>query len=387
MALRVRQYPEVDAAYAIIQIEGWQKARTKLPELAATEGWKWGRRLNMEQCSSQDAAQLKCQLAGPYKTGVDLTGGAGIDSYYLSAQAEQWHYVEREEALCEIARHNFGLTNRRVEVHHDTAEHFAETMPAVDLIYLDPARRDEHGGKVFRIADCSPNLLTLFPTLRNRCHTLMVKFSPMLDIHEALRELGAVKEVYTIAIKNEVKELLFVLSCQPSEVTAEGTTEVHTPDYPIDSVVFTAINLRGDETERFSFRLHDEAAAEIRYLKGKDEIGAYIYEPNAAILKAGAFKLVGQRYGLKKLSANTHLYCSDGLVEHFPGRVWRITAFVDKKNQKTLVGQHANILTRNYPLKPEEIRKKLRLQDGGEQYFIGGRAGNDPVLIQASRIQ
>jgi len=374
-ALRIRQFPDVDAAFALMQIEGWQKARTKLPTLAAIDGWTWPRRLSMEQCSSEETALLKRRLLGKYRTGADLTGGLGIDSYFLSEGTDEWHYVEMQEELCDIARSNFSLTGRSIRVHHTTAEEFLPQMPHVDVCFLDPARRNEHGGKVFRLEDCTPDVSALYPALMSKADRLVLKLSPMLDLTQALRQLPDAREVYVVALRGEVKELLVVC-----EQTAKTT------------VTITAINLlpargAGAEAceESFRFTEEEENAAETAFTPEGDLKDGYLYEPNAAILKAGAFRLMSARFGLRKLAPNTHLYWSLSAVDGFPGRRFRIIGPIDKAMQKTLSGQKANFLTRNHPLRPEELKKKLKMKDGGEQFVIGARNGDKPILILAEK--
>ena len=372
-ALRVRQYPEVDAAFALMQIAGWQKAVQKVPELANIEGWIWPKKLSMEQCSSEETAHIKQHILGEdYHTGADLTGGAGVDSYYLSEHVETWHYVELQEDLCAIAEKNFRLVGRPIQVHHCSAESFVETMPDVDVAFIDPARRNEHGGKVFKLEDCTPDLRALLPNLLLHCKRLLIKLSPMLDISEALRQLPAAAEVYVIAVRNEVKELLVLIDNENKQA---------------DNQRITAINITRERVESYAFTEAEEAAADVRYFSPTEPLQGYLYEPNAAILKAGAFRLMSASNGLQKLGISTHLYHSYSLEEAFPGRIWKIRAVVDKSIQKQLIGQQANILTRNYPLKPEDIRKKLKLRDGGEQYIIGARVANKAVLVLADRIK
>ena len=379
LALRLKQYPEVDAAYALVQIAGWQKAVQKLPELANIKGWIWPKKLSMEQCSSEETARIKRQIIGDtYTTGADLTGGAGVDSYYLSERAETWHYVEQQEDLCTMAEHNFRLVGRPIRVHHCSAESFAESMPDVDVAFIDPARRNVHGGKVFKLEDCSPNLSTLLPSLLPHCKRLLIKLSPMLDISEAMRQLSAANRAYIIAVRNEVKELLIFFDKESKRNKESEYTDNH---------LITAINIMRNSAESYSFTEAEEAAAIAQYLSPIEPVEGYLYEPNAAILKAGAFRLMSERYAVRKLGINTHLYQSDELVEAFPGRIWKIQAVVDKTKQKLLSGQQANILTRNYPLKPDDIRKKLKLRDGGEQYIIGARIADKAVLLLADRIK
>jgi len=379
----------VDAAFALQQIEGYQRARQKLPTLAAVPDWHWPRRLSLEQCSSELTAQYKAALIRKaftnlqiYKSancplaGADLTGGFGIDTYFLSQHFGEWHYVEMQEELCRIAEHNFAQAERQnIRIHCTSAEQFLEEQTArYQLIYLDPARRDDHGGKVFRLQDCTPDLTTLYPTLRERCQFLLIKLSPMLDLHDALRHLPDASEVHIIAVDNEVKELLVL--CQMG-ADNEGK-----------EIGITCVNLRKDkEDERFCFTPAEEAAtSSLTNLHISSFANSYLYEPNAAIMKSGAFQLVGERFGLQKLAPSTHLYVSDQRVDDFPGRIFRIESQLQKSDTKALAGQPFNIICRNYPLRPEELRKKFRTRDGGEQYIIGTRT-SQPILLLASRLK
>ncbi|MCQ2335308.1 MAG: SAM-dependent methyltransferase [Paludibacteraceae bacterium] len=391
-ALRVRQYPNVDAAFALQQIEGWQRARTKLPELAAIDGWHWPHRLSLEQCSSQLTAHYKLQLLSDYLgsdrtiKGADLTGGFGIDTFYLSQLANTWHYVEQQEELCQIAAHNFALTGRkRICIHHSTAEAFllSPESEQLDMLYLDPARRSDAGNKVFRLQDCTPDLTQLYPRLINACRVLLIKLSPMLDISAALDSLPHARQVHIVAVKNEVKELLVLCTNEP----------------PTGKPALIAANIGPNSTQPdrpsvWTFDMDEETAAVAPLAQPDDATaGHYLYEPNAAILKAGAYKLIAERYGLCKAAVNTHLYLSDRLVNAFPGRIFRIRQRVDKATQKSLKGQAANIICRNYPLRPDELKKNLHLRDGGSQYLLAFRLslGNNntsalPVVLLCERL-
>lgn len=383
-ALRTRQFPDVDAAFALQQIEGWQKARLKLPSIAAIPGWIWPRRLSVEQSSSEECAALKQRIlsdsfrAGAKLTGADLTGGMGIDSFFLSRLTEEWTYVEMQEELCRIAEHNFRLADKPIRVVNTTAEAYLEQMEPADLLFIDPARRDNHGGKVFRLQDCTPDAAALYPLLMRKTRTLALKLSPMLDLHEALRSLPDAEEAYVLALRGEVKEL-FIVCRKSADSPAEEEATSRQPR-------ITAINITPQGEESFCFTEKDEQAAQPAFCKADETQEGYLYEPNAAILKAGAFKLIATRFGLRKLAPNTHLYHSPKLTEGFPGRTFRIVGTVDKQHQKSLSGQAYNILTRNHPLRPEEIRKKLKTKDGGERFIIGARTGEKAMLFIAERI-
>ena len=331
LALRMRQYPEVDAAFALRQIEGWQRAEHKLPELAAIEGWLWPKRLSLEQCSSQVTALYKRAVLSKVEGQrskeepnvlIDLTGGLGVDTYYLSEGFREVHYVERDEELCALAEKNFRLAGKRITVHHCEAEEFLEEWNGAHethetnetneahganetTIFVDPARRDAHGGKVFRLEDCEPNVVAHLSILRACARRVMLKLSPMLDVTEALRALGGAAEVHVVAVRNEVKEVLVLLEAGRDSMDPE----------------ITCVNLETEE-ESFTFRKSEEdgthgtnganrtnesnGAHETHGANGADEI--VLVEPNTAIMKAGAFRTFGERYGLGKLGTNSQLY-------------------------------------------------------------------------------
>ena len=355
------------------QVEGRERTADKLPTFAAIEDWWYPVRLSCEQCSSEAAARYKASLVEREKTAllkeesrfVDLTGGYGVDTYFLSEQFGHTDYVEQNAELCRIATHNFSLQHSAISIHNTSAEDFLASAEQYDLIFLDPARRDSHGGKVFRLEDCTPNVVELLPTLLAHGKRLMIKLSPMLDLTQAIIHLTPYTlhltwDIYVVAIKNEVKEVL-LLSQEPKAKSQEPT--------------ITAIDL-DKKDQAFIFTREEEQNCQM--VNGKCENGKWLYEPNAAILKAGAYKLVAERFGLSKLDVNTHLYCSDTLIPNFPGRIWRVTGKQDLKQ--------ANVLVRNYPLTPEQLKKKLHLRDGGTAFVIGCRVAGKPTLFYAERV-
>ena len=334
------------------QVEGRERTADKLPTFAAIADWWYPVRLSCEQCSSELAARYKASLVSGEKM-VDLTGGYGVDTYFLNDSFSSIDYVEQNEELCRIAAHNF--VHKPITIHNTSAEEFLKTAEQYDLIFLDPARRDSHGGKVFRLEDCTPNVVELLPTLLEHGKQILLKLSPMLALTQAVTSLSQVTwDIYIVAIKNEVKELLLL---------SGGSGQI------------TAIDL-DKKDQAFTFTREEEQNCQM--VNGKCENGKWLYEPNAAILKAGAYKLVAERFGLHKLDINTHLYCSDHLVENFPGRTWNITEKQDLKQ--------ANVLTRNYPLTSEQLKKKLHLRDGGTAYIIGCRVNGKPTLFFAERV-
>ena len=359
------------------QVEGRQRTHDKLPTFAQIEDWWYPIRLSCEQCSSEAIARYKAAIIRQFGKKqdilIDLTGGYGVDTYFLSEKTTQAHYVERNEELCRIAQHNFQIANKPIHVHNTSAEDFlaqysmagsvSSDVKKEVVVYLDPARRDAHGGKVFRIEDCEPNIIKFLPSLRAISSTILIKFSPMLDITSALQSLGNEWDVHVVALHNEVKEIIFVT----------GNNRIH------------AVNILHEGNDQFSFTRSEEKSA---LCAMADCICEYIYEPNAAIIKAGAFRLVSERYQLHKLDHNTHLYTADQLIEDFPGRVWKVIA-QPIKNQRDIAAlgiQRAAILTRNYPLTPEELRKKFKVQESDSHFLIGARIATKPTLILAERI-
>ena len=438
------------------QQEGRERLRDKLPTLVQQPDWWFPPRLACEQCSSERTATYKAELIRPHYTPslspslagvparnalwggfregrggsspslspslsrewqagsfIDLTGGYGIDSFYLSAMATEAHYVEQNPELCRIAEHNFSRTRPHLQVHNTTAEEFLRTLPdipytkqsevhytkfptrseakfitqssqhevpytersEVTCIYLDPARRDNHGGKVFWIEDCTPNIIDLLPLLQQKSTILMIKLSPMLDITAALRSLGEGWQVHVVAVRNEVKELLFIKSWRGSD--------------GLGGSYLTAANYTQDHWQTLSFTLEEEQNAQVNYWHSTDA-PRYLYEPNAAILKAAAFRFVSEHFRLAKLAPSTHLYAADHLLTDFPGRVWEVvsplTSSMLKHLPDTIRERGASILTRNYPLSADQLRKKLKLKDSTEQTIIAARIADKPMLFWAMKV-
>ena len=373
LALARRRYPELsdeEWQLCLRQIEGRQKARHKLPEIAAAGDWLYPARLSMEQCSSELTAKYKQLIIS--NTGaevlIDLTGGFGIDCHYMSAAVQEAHYVERNADLCRIAEHNLRIARNNIHIHHSDAETFIMSGEAELLlqkravVYLDPARRSANGGKVFRIEDCEPDIRQLLPVLRAHANiNILLKLSPMLDISAAQRTLGGGWQVHVTAAGGEVKEVLMMRQAETGNSTEEPET--------------TAIDLK--KQTLFRFRQTEERECVCPLCEG---LKHYIYEPDSAILKAGAYKLAGARFGLEKLAANTHLYTSDQYIKDFPGRVFRLT---DEQPQK---GGSYHVMTRNHPLKPEQLARQLRVKEGGEKFVIGARTGNKAVVVVAETV-
>ena len=369
LALQRNRFPQLsdtDFRFLIQQVEGRQCTKDKLPSFAQIEDWWYPVRLSCEQCSSEATARYKAALIAPLQPDVliDLTAGYGVDTFFMAEHAQEAHYVERNPELCHIAQHNFSLARPHIRVHNTTAEEFLASLPHLlsphRLIYLDPARRSQSGGKVFRIEDCEPNVTEALPTLRKLTSHIMIKFSPMLDITAAMRALGHDWDTHIVAVNNEVKEVLIL--------TGKGS--------------IYAVNICATHTDSFVFNDEEEKKAQVSFAS---DIEQYIYEPNAAIIKAGAYRLIGERYGIKKLDTNTHLYTSDKFLPDFPGRKWQVQEVLTKHSALNTKLKYS-ILTRNYPLSPDQVRKKLKLQDGDDLYIIGARLQGKPVLVLGNRI-
>ena len=300
---------------------------------------------------------------------VDFTGGLGIDTYYIDRHFQKTDYVERQTELCDLARHNFSVLNTKIEVHNETAEDYLNHCEPKDCIFIDPARRDEHGRKTVSITDCTPNVADLQTLLLQKTEKVMIKLSPMLDISKALGELHQVREVHVVAVANECKELDFVL-----ERGYQG--EPH----------FVCVNLLTEQPE-VRFTMEEE-----RNSSGKlaESVLKYLYEPNPAVMKAGCFRLLTQRFNVFKLHKNSNLYTSEDLISDFPGRIFEVEGWTpyNKKVKQTLLQDvdKASIAVRNFPLSVADLRKTLKISDGDEWFlFATTLKGEQKILIKTKK--
>ena len=361
LMLRASKYPAWPMKAIVEQIQSKSKAKRKLPTWFRTPGIIYPPLLSMEQCSSEQTAKYKANLATGHKKMADLTGGFGVDFSAFAKFFQECHYVERNEELGTIVLHNFAcLGFKNTHVHTDDSTNFLTENENFDLIYLDPARRGDRDQKVVRLEDCEPNVIDLLPTLLTKSKQVILKTSPLLDIKGAIKALKHVSEVHVLAVNNEVKELLFILE--------ESSTQE--PNV-------RCTNLVRDGVEEFDFVFSEEE--QLVYSFG--EMNEYLYEPNASILKAGAFKAIADKFSLKKLHPNSHLYTADVLVCDFPGRSFEVLDEIslNKKYLKKLIpSMKANITVRNYPMSVAQIRKKTGLKDGDEDYLFAtsDRAGS-----------
>jgi hypothetical protein len=337
---------------AIEQIQSLQKAKNKIPSWVTTKKIVWPAPLSVEQSSSEISAKFKADQI-EIESMADLTGGMGVDTSFFAEKVSEIHYVEVDEELAAVAEHNFNVLGKKnIIIHNQSAEGFIENCTLkLDLIYLDPSRRDQ-SRKVFKLEDSTPNLYEIISKCHKIANQVMVKLSPMVDISLLILDFAPLK-IWVISIKNEVKEVLCLIE------VAKANTSISAVDLA-----------EHGENMHFEFTQEEEAAVQSEFSMPQK----YLYEPSAGILKAGAFKLIGQRFGLKKLNVSTHLYTSDELVIDFPGRIFLLKEQIrqDKKEiARHLPDKKANIITRNYPLSPDQLKKKLNLKDGGENYLIG----------------
>lgn len=343
------------------QIAGWQVARTKVPSWAEVEGLHYPRHLSLEQCSSEQTARYKASLLSTGDTFVDLTGGFGVDFFFMSQPFQRRVYVEQRQELCDIARHNFDLLNHPCTVVCGSATDYLQQMPHASAIYIDPARRDAHGARTYSISDCTPNVLELQELLVKKADRVIIKLSPMLDWHKAASDLQHISAIHIVSVQNECKELLLVLA-----------------DGAMSEAPVVCINLLADGTHQ-RFEYNPATSAQSANVNAKVN-ATYLYEPNASIMKAGCFDEIGNFYQICKLSANSHLYVSDHEVKDFPGRGFQILSIpsMNKRELKEALRDidRANITVRNFPMSAEALRKRLRLKDGGDLYIFATTVGD-----------
>ena len=393
------KYPEVNMPFALDQIRGRKMARVKLPRWASIDGIIYPPHISMEQCSSEATALYKAELAerllnqqkikicefttkdtvapkfaknegtceNQGKVGfADLTGGFGVDFSYIAERlGVRAMYVERQEHLCEKAKENFlrlGLAN--AEVKNGDGIEVLHTLEHLSLIFIDPARRDDAGNKVVSLKDCTPDVTILQEEMLSKADYVVIKLSPMLDWHRAISELSHVREVHIISVNNECKELLLVLSARNM-----GNLHIY------------CVN----DAQSFVCEESDMEASSVKIAPSTLEEMQYLYEPNASLMKAGCFGVLSGRYDARMLSKNSHLFVSREPIAAFPGRSFRIIAvssFNKKELKRHLSGiTKANIATRNFPLSVAELRKRLKLKDGGETYIFATTLSDESHVL------
>lgn len=365
LALQKNPFPNVEWTEILNQIAARDKAKDKLPTWFAAKNIIYPSKISVEQTSSEAAAKYKASLVSGESL-IDLTGGFGIDDYYFSKTVSKVTHCELNLELSAIAKHNFKLLSAdNVEcLPGDSLDTLELLDRHYDWIYIDPARRSDAKGKVFMLKDCLPNVPIYLDTYFKYSDTILVKTAPILDISAGLTELHSVKAIHIVAVNNEVKELLWLLE--------KGFT---------DTPTLTAVNLtkEGEDTFSASYEPADEAPYAMP--------STYLYEPNAAIMKSGAFDAVAHHYGISKLHKHTQLYTSDELI-NFEGRRFSINSIIpyQKAEMKSIEGKKMNVTTRNFPLSVEDIRKKWKIKDGGDTYaFFTTNIKNEKVVLVCSK--
>lgn len=385
LSLALKKAPEgIDLQWCLRQIEGYGIAKKKLPEWTKTDNIWFPPRLSMEQCSSETTARYKQAIAERLgcKVLIDLTGGFGIDFSYMARNMENAFYIEQQEVLCNIASHNFPLMGlQNIKIYNTACEEFwnqyvsdsttAEKQREKILIYLDPARRNNKGEKVFSINDCTPDVTLLQDSLLENSAYIMLKLSPMLDIAQARRQLKDISEIHIVSVKGECKELIFVMS--------KDSDRQH----------YYCVNLETDEAPFTSDTSATTEQAEIA-LPSEITEGAFLFEPNASIMKAGVQNAFARRYNLKKLHPMSNLFLGKEPIQNIPARQFIIERMSDfqKGNLKSFMQdiRQANLTIRNFPSTVEDLKKRLKIKDGGNIYLFATTLSDDThVLIRGGK--
>jgi hypothetical protein len=361
MAFRGSPFEGISTQELLVQLSGKKKAEKKLPLWFGTRGIIYPPNLNLEQTSSEVTAKYKASLVAGASL-ADLTGGFGIDSYYFSEKIEKVRHLELNPELQEIAEHNFEVLGAKNIISEacDALNFLKNTSERFDWVYIDPSRRDEAGGRVFFLSDCLPNVPENLDILQEKAENILIKTSPLLDLQAGLNELENVREIHVVAVDNDVKELLWVLNKNASEGIEIKTVNFQKKEKQVFNGIFG-----GNPPENYS------------------EPKNFLFEPNAAIMKSGLFGRLGNELGLEKLHPNSQLYTSDTPV-NFPGRrfkVLQILPFRKKQLKKDLQLKKANITTRNFPESVAELRKILKIKEGGESYLFFTTLQNEEKVV------
>lgn len=370
LLLSAKRYPDIDVPYAVDQIEARRRLKNKLPEwYAVSDDLIMGGRIPAEQCSSEVTAKYKRSLVLGESL-CDLTGGMGVDLYYMSRGLKSAIYTERQHHLCEAAEHNFKVLGaNNIIIREGDGRDLP--IPDVDTIYLDPARRAGDGSRVYEVADCEPNIIEWQDELLSHCKRLVTKLSPMADIHRTLERLHRVTDVHVVAVKGECKEVLMVQSSEPST----------------DDINIHCVNFVTEGILEHHYRMKDEAEASATYCG--DDVSTYLYEPDVTLMKSHAFRHICKVYGVDKLDADVHLYTSDSLVDNFPGRRFVVEEELDfsSKMLKTIKRNipQANITSRGFVLTADELRKRAGIKDGGSVYLFACTVMGRKVIVKCKK--
>lgn len=352
--------------FVMQQINGRQKIKKKLPSFFTNFQLIIPPSLHLEQSSSEETAQFKASIFEGLKI-IDITGGLGIDSFAF-AENNQVTYCEINENLAEITQHNARVLDiHKLKVFSSNGIEFLQkSNERFDLVYLDPARRDEQNSKVIKFEDCTPNILAIKEDLFLKSDKILMKTSPMFDLKMGIKQLKNVTKIYVVALKNEVKEILWLLE---KDASVEESL-----------VSIVSVNLNKEVSQVFEGTFHQESTTSISYGK----VDSFLYEPNLAIMKAGFFNLIAKKFNLKKLHQHSHLYTSDVLVENFPGRIFKVEKtlpYQPKQLKKILQKKKFNISTRNFPSLVRDLISKFQIIEGGEDFVFFTQQQNDEKIV------
>jgi 16S rRNA G966 N2-methylase RsmD len=369
--LSLRGKVDFDLKFAIEQLKARQKALKKFPSWANNFSLIFPATLSLEQASSEETARFKSKLLNG-RSMIDLTGGFGVDTYYLAGNFSKAIYCERNEELVDIFKYNMDvLGESRFEVNQgDSLQILSQTPESFDLIYVDPARRGGHNQKLYKLSDCEPDLVSNWELLKGKGNSIFIKASPMLDLKQAIQELPDIQQIWVVSVKNEVKEVL--LYWQKDKKKAERL--IH------------CVDLSPKGNTEFTFSFESEELASNAY----SEVKAFIIEPLASLLKAGAFKSFGERFGLPKLHPNSHLFTSDTNLTNIPARIFKVIEEVrqaKKEIPKLFPSGKVNVITRNFVLSAEEVKKKYKLKDGGDDFLIATKIGERYRIFYCKKVQ
>ena len=362
LLLAARRYADVDVPFVVEQIEARRRLKGKLPEWYANPDLIMGGRVPAEQCSSEQTARYKRSIIEGESL-CDMTGGMGVDFWYMSEGMKRAIYTERNEELCEVARHNFQVLKdeRHPEAEVRCGDGRELPIPSVDIIYLDPARRAGDGSRVYAMEDCEPNIVEWQDELLRHAKMLLVKLSPMVDITDVLRKLKGVTDVYIVGVRNECKEIL-VQAHAFGDSLQMGCVKVHCVDF------------WADRQMEYTF---DSSEKTRRVNLTSSGVGRFLYEPDVTLMKAQAFSSLCQRFPVYQLDVETHLMTSDEFIADFPGRIFEVEEMIPfsskvMKRLKKEISQ-ANIATRNFVMTAEELQKRSGIKVGGEVYLFGAK--------------
>ncbi|CAM3419075.1 RsmD family RNA methyltransferase [Empedobacter stercoris] len=364
IGLKKSLFDGISSAEIAQQLKGIQVAKHKFPTLYLTKNIYFPPSINLEQASSEVAANYKSSLVKG-KTLIDLTAGFGIDTMAFAKNFEKVYHIEQNPELSEIVQHNAQILAPNLETYTGTFQSFFETNPEskFDVIYLDPARRNSSGRK-FILEDLEPNILEWMPTFFEKSNKIIIKLSPLLDITSTLQQIDSISEIHIVALKNEVKDFLLIIDKNCST----------------KNPLIKAINLESNQPE-FSFNFEDEYNSNANF----GTVQQYIYEPNVAILKTGAFKLLSEKFNLHKLHQNTHLYTSNELLTEFPGKIYSVEKHINHP-KKEIIKSKANLLVKNYNQAIDVVKKKFKITDGGETTLIFTQSIDGFHILKTSRV-